>query len=196
MAEFHTQSQRPMLRPTGVFFRLIPFLIAAAAVGWLLVAPSGAAMYQWTMPDGSIGLTDDPGRIPEQYRASATPYRGPMSELTTTPAPSAAPPGSKTPAARAGETDQNGHNETWWRARTEALQEQRTTTLKERETTEQQINELHYFGRETVAELQEKQALRQHMAELTTQLTEIDRQTSDLSEEARKAGAPPGWLRR
>jgi hypothetical protein len=44
--------------------------------------------------------------------------------------------------------------------------------------------------------MQEQQTLRRRIKELDDQLVQIDRLlTDDLPDEARKAGAPPGWLR-
>ena len=39
----------------------------------VLVMPvqAGAETYQWTNSNGSIGITDDPGQVPAQYREQA-----------------------------------------------------------------------------------------------------------------------------
>ncbi|MEW6325588.1 MAG: DUF4124 domain-containing protein [Nitrospirota bacterium] len=186
--------QRSIPRTSGRSLTRSWLVAGAFAACWGAMTPAGAAVYQWTTPDGVIGLTDDPGRIPEQYRASAKPYRGPGSELSTVASPEApSTPAESAPPAE--ETDLFGHDEAWWKARVESLRAQRTKTQQEREAAEQKFNQLRYFGRETLEELQEQQMLQRHIDQLTEQLAKIDQQTRALSEEARKAGAPPGWLR-
>jgi hypothetical protein len=39
-----------------------------------------AEMYKWTNPDGSLGFTDDPAKVPEQYRNQGNQRRAPDSE--------------------------------------------------------------------------------------------------------------------
>lgn len=171
-------------------------------------SPADAAMYQWTTPDGVIGLTDDPGRIPEPYRSTAKPYRSnhsaPLSQPE--PAPRAAPgdraadssPPATSPAGREllGEVDLNGHDRAWWQAQIRTLRQERAALQRQREDAEQKLNQLHYFGRETPEELEEQQMLQRHLDELGQKVAHIDQRLSaDLPDEARKAGAPPGWLR-
>ena len=162
--------------------------------------PADAAMYQWTAPDGSIGLTDDPGRIPEPYRSTARPYHTPGSEFTIAPPVSDAPPAlPATPPAEetpAGEVDLNGHDRAWWEERIASVQVEQTALLEEREEAQEKLNQVQYLGNNTVKEMQEQQALQRRIKELDDQLAQIDRLLTDgLPDEARKAGAPPGWLR-
>jgi len=185
------------------------FLLATAwlamAAGWLAWPAAGAAaVYQWTTPDGVIGLTDDPGRIPDQYRATAKPYESPGTTPLSRqpaakngqphppPAPSAAGPAEPTTV----NVDHNGHDRAWWQARVQELKAQRADLVDQREKAEKRSNEIQYFGRQTYGELNEVQVLRQQMDDLTSQIKGIDQQlASDLPNEARKAGAPMGWLR-
>lgn len=177
---------------------LLTGLPVAPAVG-----PTAAAMYQWTTPDGTIGLTDDPGRIPDQYRNTARPYGSPEESpplkppATTTPprAPSSVATTSPAVSPEAS-VDQNGHDKAWWQARVQALTDQRADLIRQRSETEQKFNQLHYFGRETIEELALQKKLRQQLDDLTNEITTIDQQlTASLPDEARRAGAPSGWLR-
>jgi hypothetical protein len=38
---------------------------------FMLTSSAFAEMYRWTNADGSVGFTDDPGKVPEQYRDQA-----------------------------------------------------------------------------------------------------------------------------
>jgi hypothetical protein len=177
----------------------------AIATGWLAWPALGAAaVYQWTTPDGVIGLTDDPGRIPDQYRATAKPYESPgTAPLTVQPSAKADRPQPSPPApadvATAPATvnvDQNGHDRAWWQARVQGLKSQRADLVDQQEKIQKKINEIQYFGRQTAGERQEQYQLTQQNDNLTGQIKEIDQQlASGLPNEARRAGAPQGWVR-
>lgn len=166
--------------------------------GQPIVGPAAAAMYQWTTPDGVIGLTDDPGRIPEQYRATARPYQNPETQppVKQRPAGAAGPDSSSVATNAAADVDQNGHDQAWWHERVQSLIDERTDLTSQRNALNQKYNQLHYFGRDTIGELNLQQTLYKQIADLTQEIDTINQQlTSGLPDEARQAGAPPGWLR-
>ncbi|HXZ26292.1 MAG TPA: hypothetical protein VEI24_08740, partial [Nitrospiria bacterium] len=92
--------------------------------------------------------------------------------------------------------DHNGHDKAWWQARVQELKDQRAELVEQRKQLEKKSNEIQYFGRQTYGELNEVQQLRDQINDLVDQIKAIDQQLStDLPNEARLAGAPPGWLR-
>ena len=171
---------------------------------WPGAHPAVSAVYQWTTPDGVLGLTDDPGRIPEAYRNTAKLYGGreetPKVERlggSITPpsaqTPSEGPP-SETSIRR--NTDYQGHDREWWQARIQSLKAEQENIKKQRQVAEDRLNQLHYFGTDTLKELEEERILRNQIEELSQTLTALHQQLrEDLPTEARKTGAPPGWLR-
>jgi hypothetical protein len=173
------------------------------AAGWLAwPGVAAATFYQWTTPDGVIGLTDDPGRIPAQYRTTAKAYESPgVAPYSIQPEanagqPSPSPPDSASDSSMTGAVDQNGHDRAWWQARVQELKSQRTELVNQQEQAQKKFNEIQYFGRQTYGELHETQLLREQIDDMTGQIKEIDQQlTSDLPNEARQAGAPLGWVR-
>jgi hypothetical protein len=175
------------------------------AAGWLAWPSVGAAtFYEWTTPDGVIGLTDDPGRIPNKYRKTAKPFdsSGDASYSTQPETNTGQPPPSspESPSAPATSTtnpvDQNGHDRAWWQARVQQLKSERTDLAGQQEQTQKKFNEIQYFGRQTYGELNEQQVLREQIDDMTDQIKQIDQQlTIDLPNEARQAGAPLGWVR-
>jgi hypothetical protein len=176
----------------------------AIVTGWLACPAHGAAaIYQWTTPDGVIGLTDDPGRIPDKYRATAKPYEPPdTAPLSIQPAVEVNQPQPSPPTPADVETeptmtvDQNGHDRAWWQARVQELKGQRADLVDQQEQTEKKVNEIQYFGRQTAGERQEQFQLNQQIDDLKKQIKAIDQQlTSGLADEARRAGAPQGWVR-
>jgi len=175
--------------------------MAFGLMGGPVIGPATAVMYQWTTPEGVIGLTDDPGRIPEQYRATAKPYgnAAPAPAPKQTPTPTAKPqpiPATAAPESPAPAVDNNGHGRDWWQARVQELRDQRADLVRQQAEAEKKFNEIHYFGRETYGELQLAQTLRQRADDLGKQIDAVDQQlTSGLANEARQAGAPVGWVR-
>lgn len=174
--------------------------LLAGLPGTPVVGSTAAAMYQWTTPDGTIGLTDDPGRIPDQYRHTAKPYQAPEVQppvnrpTAKAGAPAVPAPGAAAPSET--EVDQNGHDRALWQTQVRDLTDQRADLVKERNELEQKFNQLHYFGRETTEELNLQQAMQAQLDDLTNKINTIDHQlTASLPDEARRAGAPPGWLR-
>jgi len=163
-----------------------------------------ATFFEWTTPDGSVGLTDDPGRIPPKYRATAkpvTPGDVPMSTVKPSANPVQVPSSpSDSGAGQDGSSiphvDHNGHDKAWWQARVQELKDQRAELVEQRKQLEKKSNEIQYFGRQTYGELNEVQQLRDQINDIVDQIKAIDQQLStDLPNEARLAGAPPGWLR-
>jgi len=185
-------------------WRMVRLVIAALwATGWLMWPTVGTAtFYQWTTPDGEIGLTDDPGRIPPKYRATAKPYVSPGETPVSTVQPTAksAQTQRSAPATGPAEStpllDHNGHDRAWWQARVHELKAQRAELVDQRKQVEKKSNEIQYFGRQTYGELNEVQKLRDQINDIGDQIKVIDQQLAhDLPNEARQAGAPPGWLR-
>lgn len=175
------------------------------AAGWLAWPSVGAAtFYEWTTPDGVIGLTDDPGRIPEKYRKTAKPFDSSgNASYSTQPAANAGQPqpstpdGTSAPATSTTSTvDQNGHDQAWWHARVQQLKSERADLVSQQEQDQKKFNEIQYFGRQTYGELHEQQILREKIDNMTGQIKQIDQQlTIGLPNEARQAGAPLGWVR-
>jgi len=175
------------------------------AAGWLVWPSVGlATFYEWTTPDGVVGLTDDPGRIPDKYRKTARPFDSSGdSSYSTQPATNAGQPhpspsdsDSSPAASTTNAVDQNGHDRAWWQARVQQLKSERADLAGQQEQAQKKFNEIQYFGRQTYGELHEQQLLREQIDNMTEQIKQIDQQlTIDLPNEARQAGAPVGWVR-
>ena len=190
-----------MMKRAGLLRGVVRLATAVALVAGPIVGPAAATVYQWTTPEGVIGLTDDPGRIPDRYRATAKPYgtvtTPPSSKQAPAPAAKPQPSTANTTAAEpTPPVDHDGHDRAWWQDRVQELKDQRADLVRQREEAEKKFNEIHYFGRQTYGELQLAQTLRQQADDLAKQISALDQQlTSGLAEEARKAGAPIGWVR-
>lgn len=113
------------------------------------------------------------------------------------PAPPEDPPASRAgPRSNAGPLDSNGHGEAWWRrkaapvnakvARAEAGVERAKAKRDEQERSP---------GRGTPAWTMKQSRLNDAVVRAQAALDDARRNLDRLSEEARKAGAYPGWLR-
>ncbi len=158
---------------------------------WLTPAvPSVGAgeIFRWLDKSGEPHFTDNPAKIPPEYRDRAEVQTLPDLQVTEP----IAPIGSIDQPA---ETDQEGHDEQWWRDQIQKWQSQKEAlTLKLKEAEEklarvQFENAYVYKTPETNELMQEIEKYKQEIREAQEMLETV------LPDEARKAGAPPGWLR-
>ncbi|MBI1745071.1 MAG: hypothetical protein HYR55_00595 [Acidobacteria bacterium] len=94
------------------------------------------------------------------------------------------------PSLSTGLTDHNGRNESYWRQRKATLQ-------KELDQVEQGIKEIDDFlGRHHATyTLQSLAPMKNKREEKAKQAEAIRQKMKELEDEARRAGAPPAWLR-
>jgi hypothetical protein len=187
-------------------------LILAFAFASDVFAAGG--IYQWTDVDGVVHFTDDPGKVPKVYRDTvqeirppekpdqpkgAPPAAGsePESEREAPsnpgPAPKAEPEGR--PAAPSESVDQRGHDRDWWQQRVQEWQT-RKAQAQEKLTDAQERLGRERFLNPTTGNMKRIQEISDEIARYEEQIREAEHMLTDqLPDEARKAGAPPGWLR-
>lgn len=126
-------------------------------------------------------------------RAPATSGQAPPAEGT--------PPAPARPSGEATGTDDNGHDERWWTARAEPLRRKlRDATLKLEAASARarailaEANRAGTPGRP--ATIRKREAAEAEVERRAAELFEARRALDDLQDEARKAGALPGWLRK
>lgn len=100
------------------------------------------------------------------------------------------------PPVEEGPFDLNGHNEAWWRekiSKWETKREEATRKLGEAET---ELAKLKFQNLTASMEQVETNRLLEEIDMYRKQAIEANEMLNKgLPEEARKAGAPPGWLR-
>jgi peroxiredoxin len=87
-------------------------------------------------------------------------------------------------------TDNEGHTKAWWQERVSSLNAGVSEVEVQIRETEANIHSLPADAR--ILEVQSEQ---QKLQKLIQKKKDLQKQLLDLEEEARKAGAPPGWLR-
>lgn len=162
----------------------------------LTPAASRGAVYQWLDEQGNVGFTDDPEKIPEKYRQSATRLDGtstpqkPNTNITPTVPP------STDATENAAVLDNQGHDEQWWQARVQELHRRKKALLAEKERLTANMDPLGKLGLGSVEANQQAKEMKERLEQIDSEIAGIEYDlTVLLPEEARKANAPPGWLR-
>lgn len=166
---------------------------------FLILLPLGSTtaltrFYQWEDEQGVVNMTDDLKNVPEEYRDRAKEMTLPTEERPESSAPSP-PSRPERPIKHPEEVDFQGRNREWWRKRAGAWREKRDKAARQFARDEERLNaipmnlSLRARERERRKILREMENDRERVREAERMLNEV------LPEEARKAGAPPGWLR-
>jgi Domain of unknown function (DUF4124) len=184
-------------------FHRVPPLIGLALI--LLVALVPAAFsddvtYQWTDADGVIHFTDDPGQIPETFRDSAQqilhldePQKSPSKAPEAQSQPETQPERPRVPRPEA--VDSNGHNRDWWQQRVKEWQSMKADAQAKLADAQERLGRARYLD-STPAQSKKVQEISAEISKYEKEVREADHMLTDgLSDEAREANAPPGWLR-
>jgi hypothetical protein len=174
-------------------FGLALFLLVA-----LVPDAIGAGVtYQWTDADGVVHFADDPGKIPENFRDTAKEIHHP-DEPKSPPLPhpeSESPPETKPRVSPSEPLDALGHNREWWQGRVQIWQTRKADAQAKLADAQDRLGR-ERFLKSTPDTSQRIQEISDEITEYEEQIREAEKMlTVDLPEEARKAHAPPGWLR-
>lgn len=198
-------------------------LFALLTIMTLSVIPVHADVYRWVDESGVESFADAEWKVPEKYRKktkvirerkAAPPAEQPPAQPDVTPSgvETGKPSGDGGEAeikddkavekpAPTGPVDNNGHDEGWWKARVEALRSKKAILEKELADLEDKIGAS--TDRAQIAARGLSQEKQQDQIKMLIRRDELKKELSDISyqleqglpDEARKAGAPPGWLR-
>ena len=152
-----------------------------------------ASFYQWTDEAGVVHMTDDPDKVPKQYRDKARRLQLPDSP----PAPAAAPAPQAAPRAAAKQRlAPGGHDENWWRVRFGGLRGELKALEDARKQKEQQLVELR--RKKTIFQrARDRQAVNAKQAEIAAdeaRIGEVMNKITALELAASRAGVPSEWL--
>lgn len=162
------------------------FLLSILVIGGM--GASASADYKWIDEEGVIHLTGDFQKIPESYRSQA--------EKVEPPPPSRAPsmPAPSLPPKE--EVDSQGHGKEWWRNRVKEWEGKRDRVTARIGELNLEFTDLQSKMITLGERIQERNRISQEIGLEEEKKREAERTLNDvLPEEARKAGAPPGWLR-
>jgi hypothetical protein len=180
-----------ILRPEERVYRHLVLLLMLAVAA----APAEAGFYRWTDAEGREFYTNELEKVPPQYRSGAKPVEVREDRVSTEPARELPAAGRSTPAQP--HKDLNGRGERYWKKRADDLRRkirkreaERSALVKQQEAADQ---------RHTVPNKAEQKAKRDRqrkVAKIDQDLKRLHHELDmELPDEARKAGALPGWVR-
>jgi hypothetical protein len=153
-----------------------------------------AEFYRWVDQDGKEFFSNDPEKVPREYRAGAIRVEPDESRVSVGGKPVAAP---KTNASTALHKDKNGRGEEYWRKRAANL---RLKLRDQQDDLGLVLKQLDDLDRKPVVvgakKNKKRETLEKKRLKLEKDIARIRRLLEvDLPEEARRADAYPGWLR-
>jgi hypothetical protein len=182
----------------------------------LLVIASGAVaggVYQWTDDKGAVHFTDDPGKIPKKFHHTVLELSPPdppekdqppkgvseeeeiESEATPEASPKREPAPESSLVAPSEPVDFNGHNREWWRQRVQEWQAKKTDAQAKLADAQERLGQERFLNA-TTGNMKRIQDISAEVSKYEADLKEAEHMLSEgLSDEARRAQAPPGWLR-
>lgn len=164
------------------------FFLWTAAILVLSAMQAQAGFYKWVDKDGKENYTNELSKVPEEYRDQM---------VTVEPRDDRVSIGGTPPASGAvGEhRDQNGKGEHYWRMKAEGLrrqladlQDEYAIVLKQEQEREEKLK--------AQGKPQKKMTTNKKKLQLEKKIAQVKRRLEvELPEDARKAGAYPGWIR-
>jgi hypothetical protein len=182
---------------------LIIIVVAVPALFLFFLSPSvhGVTFYKWVDKNGVVNFTDDPGKVPPEYRDQA---EREVEEDTASPkSPTPAPrPSQSSEEVRGSRKDIYGLGETWWREKARPWNEQ----LKDATTNLETVNNKIVEKSETISRkywsptqykmnMVELEKLKGERSKYQAQVDEANEMLRKLAKEAEDAKADPQWIK-
>lgn len=166
----------------------------ALAVLLVSVDSAYAEFYRWTDRDGNEFFTNEPAKIPQEYRGSASTVTTDEKRVSVGTQPVVA---GKSSGASMEHKDRNGRGEEWWRRRAANLRRQLSDLQDEYDLiVKQEKDDADKPKKLTSAKKKSLSSREKKKTQLEKKVAQAKRRLdSDLPEEARKADAYPGWVR-
>ncbi|MBI3358615.1 MAG: DUF4124 domain-containing protein [Nitrospirae bacterium] len=145
-------------------------------------------VYKWTDENGIIHFSDNPQKVPEEYR-------GRVEKMTPPEKSKEREPPRKPTVLFEQKTDLHGKNKQWWQGLVKKWEKKKGEAENRIEELQIEIRQLEFNKKAFGGMEKEKSRLTRliQVAELRKNVA-IRMLTEGLPEEARKAGAPVEWL--
>ncbi len=167
-------------------------LVLAVFVLLISATQVWAEFYRWVDKDGKEFFTNEPSKIPQEYRRSATKVEPDASRVSVG---SRQATKGKAQVTASEHRDKYGKGESYWRKRASDLR----LKLRDQETRRDLVVKQMHDQDEKPLSTKNKKArasLEKKKSKLDTDIAKTRRALEvDLPEEARKADAYPGWIR-
>jgi uncharacterized protein DUF4124 len=170
------------------------YVMLAVGVFFITATAAHADFYRWVDKDGKEFFTNEPEKVPQEYRGGIQTVKPDESRVSVGDKPVA----TGKPGGLSGEhKDKNGRGEEYWRRQAANLrsklrdqQDEYTLVLKELGDQDQKPRKLTGKKKKSLSGLEKKKLKLEHDIARTRRKLEVD-----LPEEARRADAYPGWVR-
>ena len=169
---------------------------AVLVVCILLLSAShvSAEFYRWVDRDGRENFTNNPAKIPMEYRSRSLPFKTDEARVSVGDNP---PVANKRPLSDKEHKDRYGRGEGYWhdkasnlRVKLRDLQDEHDLVLKQLEGQDQKPKKISSKKKKSHSSVEKKKMKLEKDIAKTRKMLEVD-----LPEEARRAEANPGWIR-
>lgn len=157
------------------------------------VSSASADFYRWVDRDGKEFFTNEPQKIPVEYRSSAEKVKTDESRVSVENKPTSR---SITASSARDHKDKYGRGESYWRKRAMDLRYKLRDKEDERAAVLKEINGQDQNQADLRRPKKKRANLEKKLAKIDKDIAKTRRKLEvDLPEEARKADAYPGWIR-
>jgi hypothetical protein len=163
----------------------------------LAAAPCAVAgvFYKWIDHDWVVHLTDDLAKIPKNHRDGGQEIVVSGEPNRPVPQTSPSPESEAEKGKPSGDLDLKGHDRQWWQSRMQEWRNRKANAEGKLADARDRLRR-ERFSDANVGTYQRQRDIADEISNYEEQIREAERMlTDELPEEARKAGAPPGWLR-
>ena len=170
------------------------YAVVVVCILFLSASHASAEFYRWVDRDGRENFTNNPAKIPMEYRSRSLPFKTDEARVSVGENPSAA---NKMPVSIKENKDKYGRGEDYWhkkssnlRLKLRDLQNEYDLVLKQLEDHDQKAKKLGSKKTKPDSSAEKKKMKLEKDIAKTRKMLEVD-----LPEEARRAEAYPGWIR-
>jgi hypothetical protein len=182
---------------------LMVIIVTLPSLFLFLSLPSiyGATIYKWKEKNGVVNFTDDPGKVPPEYRDQVLKEMGEDTSSGGPPSSVQSPSPSSQEVKGTGK-DIYGMGETWWREKARPWNRQLKDATANLEAVNNKIIErsestgqLYRSPTQRKMDIAELEKLKGERAKYQGQIDEAKEMLRKLAKEAQDAKADPGWLK-
>jgi len=170
------------------------YAVLVVCILLLSASHASAEFYRWVDRDGRENFTNNPAKIPMEYRSRSLPFKTDETRVSVGDNPSVA---NKMPVSIKENKDKYGRGEEYWHKRSSNLrlklrdlQNEYDLVLKQLEDQDQEPKKLGSKKKKADSSVEKKKMKLEKDIAKTRKMLEVD-----LPEEARRAEAYPGWIR-
>jgi hypothetical protein len=170
------------------------FVVLAIGVFFFAATAAHADFYRWVDKDGKEFFTNEPEKVPQEYRSSMQTVKPDESRVSVGDKPVAS---GKSRALSGEHKDKNGRGEEYWRRQAANLRLKLRDQQDEYNLVLKELNDRDENpGKPTGKKKKSQQGLEKKKLKLEKDIAKTRRRLEvDLPEEARRADAYPGWVR-